>query len=298
MDERLFALVATRMAAGPVVVASVLHTEGAVPRRRGARMVVWRDGSEASVGGGLAESRVVDAARALLADPQAPRELRVELRGGPDDAGVCGGTMRIALRRWDGNDDAARIAAIAGALARGESVTLGASDLGAADDGDTARPDERLVIVGAGHCSAALHELARTLEFDTWVYDDRADCFGDGKFAGASVLSGNAKRLREALWTSRETYVVLLNRDFRQDVTALRTISEATKASGRAPKYLGMMGSRRRIGEVRNALGKAAPSIDAIEAPLGIEIGAETPHEIAVSILARLVAVRRSPASP
>lgn len=296
MDERLFALVAARVASAPVVVASVLDSEGAVPRRRGARMLVWRDGSEASVGGGLAESRVVEAARALLDDPSAPRELRIELRGGREDAGVCGGAMRIALRRWDGADDAARVAAIAGALARGETVALTASDLGAVDDGDTARPDERLVIVGAGHCSVALHELARPLEFDTWVYDDRADCFGDGRFAGASVLSGNARRLREALWTSRETCVVLLNRDFRQDVTALRTIAEATKASGRAPKYLGMMGSRRRIAEVRNALGKAAPVLDAIEAPLGIEIGAETPHEIAVSILARLIAVRRSPA--
>ncbi|HET7843406.1 MAG TPA: XdhC family protein, partial [Xanthomonadales bacterium] len=139
-----------------------------------------------------------------------------------------------------------------------------------------------------------LHELASGLGYDIWVYDDRTDCFGRGQFPGASVLSGAWKRLREALWTTRETYVVLLNRDFQSDVAALRVVAESIDASGRPPRFVGMMGSRRRIGEVRKALGKAADSLTAIEAPVGIEIGAETPHEIAVSILARLVAIRRT----
>ena len=97
---------------------------------------------------------------------------------------------------------------------------------------------------------------------------------------------------REALWTTRDTCVVLLNRDFQSDVTALKVVAESVKASGKAPKFVGMMGSKRRIGEVRRALGKSADLLASIEAPVGIEIGAETPHEIAVSILAQIIEAR------
>lgn len=297
MDERLFARLAALLPQGPVIVASVLETQGAVPRHRGARMIVTRHMSDASIGGGLAEARVVAAARKLLEDAAAPREMRIDLGGGPADAGVCGGTMRVALRRWDGEHDIARADEIAARLMRGECVVLSAEDIGAAGAQDTARPDERLLIIGGGHCAVALHELASPLEFDIWVYDDRTDCFGKGQFPGASVLSGSWKRLREALWTERETCVVLLNRDFQTDVSALRVVAESVAASGRPPKFLGMMGSQRRIAEVRRALGKSGDALAAIVAPVGIDIGAETPHEIAVAILAQLVETRRRVAS-
>jgi xanthine dehydrogenase accessory factor len=295
VDERLFARLAALLPQGAVVVASVVDTHGAVPRHRGARMLVTRHMSDASIGGGLAEARTIAAARRLLEDASAPRELELDLRGKPSDAGVCGGTMRVALRRWDGDVDLARADEIAATLGRGEVVALSAHDIGVDGVDDTAPPDERLVIVGGGHCALALHALASALEYDIWVYDDRTDCFGKGQFPGASLLSGSWKRLREALWTTRDTYVVLLNRDFQSDVAALRVVAESIAASNRAPKFIGMMGSQRRIVEVRRALGKAADALPAIEAPVGVEIGAETPHEIAVSILAQLVALRRAP---
>src|SRR5207253_6221112 len=73
VDERLFARLAARLADEPVVVASVVATQGAVPRHRGARMLITREDSEASVGGGMAEARVVAAARTLLDDAAAQR---------------------------------------------------------------------------------------------------------------------------------------------------------------------------------------------------------------------------------
>jgi xanthine dehydrogenase accessory factor len=295
VDERLFARLAALLQQGAVVVASVVDTQGAVPRHRGARMIVTRHMSDASIGGGLAEARAIAAARKLLDDASAPRALELDLRGKPSDAGVCGGTMRVALRRWAGEADIARADEIAAQLARGEDVALSADDLGVAGVADTARPDERLLIVGGGHCALALHDFASQLDYDIWVYDDRTDCFGKGQFAGASVLSGSSKRLREALWTTRETCVVLLNRDFQSDVAALRVVAESVAASGRAPKFLGMMGSQRRIAEVRRALGKAGDALGAIVAPVGFDIAAETPHEIAVAILAQLVSIRRGP---
>ncbi|HET7844460.1 MAG TPA: XdhC family protein, partial [Xanthomonadales bacterium] len=146
MDERLFAKLAALVPQGAVVVASVVDTQGAVPRHRGARMLVTRHLSDASIGGGLAEARVVAAARKLLDDPSAPREVGVDLRGKPADAGVCGGTMRIALRRWDGDADIARAADIAAQLGRGDNVALTGDDLGIAGTEGTAYADERLVI--------------------------------------------------------------------------------------------------------------------------------------------------------
>ena len=100
----------------------------------------------------------------------------------------------------------------------------------------------------------------------------------------ATTVSGDVTRLLEALDTQRAVQAVLLNRDFPSDVATLRVLR------GRPLAYLGMMGSRKRIGEVLAATGE----VPGLVAPLGLEIGAETPHEIAVSILAQLIAARRA----
>jgi xanthine dehydrogenase accessory factor len=186
--------------------------------------------------------------------------------------------MEVAVRAWR-PAHAARAQAISATLASGHVAML------ATDDAGTAlriEPDPRLLVVGAGHCGRALCRLARELDFDVWVHDTREACFPAGAFAGATVLCGDASRLAEALATPRKVYAVLLNRDYAADVAALEVIAPA------APAFLGMMGSRRRVAQVRAAL----PDLDLarLVAPVGLEIGAETPAEIAVSILAQLVA--------
>ena len=293
MDERLFARLAARVAHGPVVLASVMRTRGAVPRRSGARMLVTADATEFSVGGGLAEARVVEAGRALLRSEAedaptgstAVAHVEIELTGRAGSAGVCGGTMSIALRRWSGAGDAARAAAIASQLARGEPSTLAPEEHGG-DEPALLRPNERLLIVGGGHCALALHELARHLEYDTWVQDERDACFERGAFEGATCLAGGVERLREALDTGRRVVAVLLNREYAADVAALAVLAE------REPATVLMMGSRKRVAAVADALPAHRALLERIHAPAGLEIGAETPHEIAVSILAQLVGLR------
>lgn len=291
MNERLFARLHARLATEPVVLASVLETRGATPRKGGSRMLIGAGGSEGSIGGGMAEVQVIAAADALLQDERRSAIVEIDLTGRQGAAGICGGHMRIGLRRWQGDDDRLRVASIAETLAAGNSFTLERDDLGGGETQpialQTIRPDPRLLIVGAGHCGLALHDLADALDFDVWVHDERRDELA--KFDRATRLSGPVDLLSGALDTPREVFAVLLNRDFRCDIAALRVLCE------RPPRFIGMMGSTRRIAEVRAALPEHAAALAALRAPVGIDIGAQTPHEIAISILAELIRLRYAP---
>lgn len=296
MNERLFARLHARLATEPVVLASVLETRGATPRKGGSRMLIGAGGSDGSVGGGMAEAQVIAAADALLRDAGHSAVVEIDLTGRQGAAGICGGHMRIGLRRWQGEADRLRVASIAETLAAGNSFTLERDDLGDGQsrpiepqtvEPQTIRPDPRLLIVGAGHCGLALHDLADALDFDVWVHDERGDELA--KFDRATRLSGPIDLLSDALDTPREVFAVLLNRDFRCDIAALRILCR------RPPRFIGMMGSARRIGEVRAALPEHAAALAGLRAPVGIDIGAQTPHEIAISILAELIRLRYAP---
>lgn len=288
MNERLFARLHAWLATGPVVLASVLETRGATPRKGGSRMLIRADGSDGSIGGGMAEAQVIAAANALLEDAGRSAVVEIDLTGRQGAAGICGGHMRIGLRRWQGADDRLRVASIAETLGIGNSFMLERDDLGGGEpqtiEPQRIWPDPRLLIVGAGHCGLALHDLANMLDFDVWVHDERGDELA--KFDRATRLSGPFDLLRDALDTPREVFAVLLNRDFRCDIAALRTLCQ------RPPRFIGMMGSTRRIGEVRAALPEHAAALAGLRAPVGLDIGAQTPHEIAISILAELIQLR------
>ena len=286
MDERFFTRLSILLEHHAVVVASVLDTRGATPRKAGSRMLVTTDSTEFSVGGGLAEARVIDAARTLLASDSTGTAFDIDLTGQPESAGICGGRMQFALRRWAGADDLAQAAHIASTLRDGRRVTLDAAALGSPDDHrETLQPDPRLLIVGGGHCSLALFELAQALDFDRWVFDPRPHYFGGGAFDGGTLLHGDYALLDTAFDSERPVFACLLNRDYGGDVESLRVLQH------RRPAFLGMMGSRRRVAAVRAAF--AADAWPHLHAPIGLPIEAHTPHEIAISILAQLIAERR-----
>lgn len=288
MDEALFAQLADWLRREAVVVASVSATRGATPRKRGSRMLVSGSTTAFSIGGGLAEARTIAAARALLqAGTNATEWLDIDLGGGTGSAGVCGGYMRLRLQRWAGAADLALATDYAARLAAGETVALPA-----APDEAPLLPDPRLLVVGAGHCGAALCIAAGLLGYDLAVFDTRAGLLTDAAFATALRLHGDYAALATALDTPRPVQAVLLNRDFVADVASLRVLC----AAPRTPIFLGMMGSQRRIRQVVAALPEHAATLAALQAPVGLDIGAETPQEIAVSILAQLIAARRGAA--
>ena len=286
MNERVFAHLGAWLQREPVVLASVLDTRGATPRKRGARMLIGAADTEFSIGGGMAEARVIAAARGLLDQAQAQAIVHIDLSGKAGAAGVCGGSMRLGLRRWQGADDLAQVQQIARQLQAGQQVPLTAADLGSESGDEILDPDPRLLIVGGGHCALALYQLALYLDFDIWVFDPRAECFSQGQFASATCLWGGYGELARALQTSRQIHAILLNRDFPSDVAALEVLCQSP------PQFLSMMGSAKRIAQVRAALPEHKQALQILHAPVGLEIGAQTPHEIAVSILAQVIRQR------
>ena len=150
-----------------------------------------------------------------------------------------------------------------------------------------------LIIFGAGHIAVPLAALARDLGFRVTVLDDRDDFAQPARFAeGIDVrpLDFN-EPLRDVVITDR-SYVILLTRAHKYDFDCLRTIL----AQPVPPRYIGMIGSKRRVRAAFTALlagGVSRARLTSVHAPVGLEIGAETPAEIAVSIAAELIRVRR-----
>lgn len=287
MDERLFVQLADWLRDHPVVVCSVGHTQGATPRKSGSRMLVSRASTSGSIGGGLAEARVLARARAMLDESGDRAILDIDLAGQAQSAGICGGHMRIALRRLSAEADRLRVVEIASALQAGHRVTLSGEWLGGDIEAQMAIPDVRLIIAGAGHCGAALCELAAHLDFEICVFDTRSELLHGEAFARVAQRSDQPDAVSAWLQTGRSVQAVLLNRNFEQDIALLRVLCV------RAPRFLGMLGSPRRIAEVRRALPEFQVQLQDLVAPVGLAIDAQTPHEIAVSILAQLIEQRR-----
>ncbi len=290
-DEAVFAALVRWLTAGrPGVLAHVTSARGAVPRRAGSRMLVGARRCEFSVGGGELEARVIVAARRMLASGDDLTRMAVDLGGGADAAGVCGGRVELELWRLDALD-AATVRQTADRLSRGETLALDRGALIAGGAMLALRPNPRLLIVGAGHCGRALYRLVRALDYSVCVADP-----DPRQFAGSGIAIADRRVLPFAelgglLATGRAVHAVLLNRDFAADVASLGALFAAEAMSGRSLAYLGMMGSRRRIATVRRALPAFDERFATLDAPVGIEIGAETPEEIAVSIAARLIAL-------
>ncbi|MDA0815122.1 MAG: XdhC/CoxI family protein [Chloroflexi bacterium] len=149
----------------------------------------------------------------------------------------------------------------------------------------------RIVIVGGGHVGFALATAAELTGFSVVVIDDREEFANRERFPMADqVIAEDASEAIPRLGLDANTYVVLVSRGHRQDEEALRA------SVGRGAAYVGMIGSARRTGTVLRHLaeeGIAPAALDAVSTPIGLDIEAETPEEIAISILAEIIMVRR-----
>ncbi|MHB0876634.1 MAG: XdhC family protein [Anaerolineae bacterium] len=156
-------------------------------------------------------------------------------------------------------------------------------------------PPPALLIVGAGHIAQPLAQLGKVAGFRVTVLDDRAEFASRERFPGADRIVAGAYGVELArLPVTPNTYVVLVTRGHVQDEEALRQV--ITAGAG----YLGMIGSSRRVSGVLHRMaemGVPQEAIDRVYSPIGLDIGAETPEEIAVSIMAEIVNVRRRGAS-
>ncbi len=148
-----------------------------------------------------------------------------------------------------------------------------------------------LLIVGGGHIGLSLATIGEHVGFSVAVMDDRAMYANPERFPMADkVMAGDFTEMLADFPIGSNTYIVMVSRGHKQDETALRAVVN------RGAAYVGMIGSKRRVSTVLRHLAEEGFDIDALErvyTPIGFDIGAETPEEIAVSIVAELIAVRR-----
>jgi len=156
---------------------------------------------------------------------------------------------------------------------------------------EVVEPQPTLVLVGAGHIAVPLAQMGKMLSFEVIVLDDREKFANRERFPDADqVLAADFGPSLASLKITRATYIVIITRGHQYDEEALMEVAESPAA------YIGMIGSRRRVQAVRDnlaAVGFDPAKVDRVHAPIGLEIGAETPEEIAVSIMAEIIAVRR-----
>lgn len=152
-------------------------------------------------------------------------------------------------------------------------------------------PPPVLLVCGGGHVALPLAEIGKTLGFEVVVIDDRPSFANQARFPGAHrVICGAFGEVLADLPIDERTYAVIVTRGHRQDMVCLRRLM-----GGRAG-YLGMIGSRLRVAAIRKSLrdeGTPAEMLGRLHSPIGLDIGAETPAEIAVAILAEIVLARR-----
>jgi xanthine dehydrogenase accessory factor len=157
-------------------------------------------------------------------------------------------------------------------------------------------PRCRLVIVGAGHVGQAVAELAAQSDFDVWVIDDRDRYANKDRFPSAErLIVGDIGRVLPELELDSRTFCIIVTRGHSHDEEALYHLA------GKPAAYLGMIGSKRKIRLIFDdllAAGISKESLDRVHAPLGIDIGSQTVPEIAISIVAELIAVRNLGHSP
>ncbi len=151
-------------------------------------------------------------------------------------------------------------------------------------------PRCRLLIVGGGHVGQAVGNMASELDFDVWVVDDRAEYASRERFPAAErVMVGDINRVLPGLEITPETYCLIVTRGHNHDEEALFHLAD------RGARYVGMIGSKRKIKLIFDDLlaeGVAPDVLERVHAPVGIDIGSQTVTEIAISILAELIAHR------
>jgi xanthine dehydrogenase accessory factor len=240
-------------------VATIVNVRGSIPSFKTAKMLVRDDGSiVGTIGGGCVEADVWQAAREVM-ESEKPRSITFDLNQDPkyDTGLVCGGTLEVFI--------------------------------------EPILPPALLYVFGAGHVSVNLCQVAATAGFDLIVTDDRTSYASPERFPAArEVHALDFDEAIQKLDPNEASYIVIVTRGHRDDMRILRWAVQ-TRA-----RYVGMIGSRRKVIEIFKTLraeGVPEHLFDRVHAPVGLDIGAITPEEIAVAITAELIAIRRHAAA-
>ncbi len=240
----------------PSAVATIIARKGATPRKDAAKMLIYADGRQmGTIGGGSVEADVCREAQNVIRTG-APALMTFDLKSiDPEErALICGGFMEVYV--------------------------------------EPILPDPILFLFGAGHVSKALAEVAGFIGFRVAVIDDRATYANRERFprADAFYIDGWEDALRK-ISVGETSYVFIATRSHQFDLICLRFALQS-KA-----KYIGMLGSRKKtrtLFEILEKEGTHPANLNRVFVPVGIDIGSETPEEIAISIAAEMIAARKN----
>ena len=282
---------------GPIVVATVVGIDGSSPRTLGTSMAWDGESVIGSIAGGCVEGATVEIAERVLDDG---RTRTVEF-GVSDEAALgvglsCGGLLRIhlALLRPDAAADAATIAELRRA-ASGQSARVSLTAQGYRTDLcdalylDSRTPPARMIIVGAMEYSTALSNAAQVLGYEVTVCDPRELFTTAARFPGAELAVEWPPEYLERTVMDGRSVICLLSHDDRFDADALAVALRSPAG------YVGAMGSRRTHAQRMDALrelGVEPEALARLHSPIGLDLGASTPEETAVSIIAEVLADR------
>ena len=259
-------------------------------------MLVLADGQTlGTIGGGCVEAEVRTRALRAIANPSDQLMVfKLDHDHGWDDGLVCGGVMDVAVQVVSTSARARNFTEVRNQLTDGHlaGLQIAVSD----EQGQIqhfnipVQPVPTLVIAGAGHVGAALAAIAAQMDFQVTVIDDRIDFASIARFPHARLQIGTVESELAKIPLNSQTYVVIVTRGHRRDALALASVVRSSA------KYIGLIGSQRKIikifAELRDQ-GVSNAQLSRVHAPIGLDIEAVTPAEIAVSIAAELIAVRR-----
>jgi xanthine dehydrogenase accessory factor len=252
-------LVRLRRQGQKCAIATIVDVNGSIPSFQNAKLLVREDGSMVgTVGGGCVEAEVWNAAKEVMASEKAKM---LDFSLGQDVAYenglICGGQLNVYV----------------------EPVV----------------PQPSVFIFGAGHVSKSLAQVAHLAGFATVVVDDREQFASRERFPEADAIhAGEYEEVFGKLDLNSSSYIIIVTRGHRDDMRVLRL------AVGSPARFVAMIGSKRKVLSIVKELEKEGIPREAFErltAPMGLDIGAITPEEIAVSVVAEMIAVRRQPDS-
>ncbi len=236
---------------------TVVSATGSTPREEGAKMLLRADGSSVGTVGGGRVEALAIEAAGEVMKRGIPHRLHYTLKEGEETGSICGGDVEIFI--------------------------------------EPIKSDPPLYIFGGGHIGLALVKIAKLAGFKVTLIDDRPEFANVERFPEAdAVLAGDYGKVFSKLKIDGFSYLVLITRGHKYDEVVLE------KALGTEARYIGMIGSGNKNATVFARLlsrGITRQQLDRVSAPIGLEISADTPAEIAVSIMAEMIQVRRSSSS-
>ncbi len=274
----------------------VVATRGSTPQPPGAMLCVTHAADiTGTLGGGCVEADVRRQAHQLLTARRSGRiTFTLDSDFGYDDGMICGGQLDVAVCVLPpGDADIYRDAAEQVRRGEGGSISLGVeTEEGAVEYRVRLEAAPVLLIVGAGHISRVLAQMVAPLGFHTTVIDDRAEYANARRFPPPmATVAGDIAAMLASWPIDAGTYVVIVTRGHKHDEEALRVVLDTPA------KYIGMIGSRRKVKVIFDDLRHAGVTDERladVRAPIGVDINAVTTEEIALSIAAELVKVRRA----